>query len=188
MLLLRTRGKSLAALGALLTVLLLAIDTFFQQVTNLPERWTPRGQGIISRAVRYEPDLVYNYQSNAPVPEVITNQDLKGALTPYFYDQNGTQFSARDNGSQANFPISCPTSTCRWEPYQTLGVCSACVSVSELLTYACIPMRLDWTLNSIASQKETTWPNGKHTLPETHYIILHNHDSITIQQHGVAIG
>jgi hypothetical protein len=52
LLLFRTSGKSLAALGALLTVLLLAIDTFFQQVTNLPERWIPRGEGLISRAIR----------------------------------------------------------------------------------------------------------------------------------------
>ncbi|EAT86309.1 hypothetical protein HBH56_028760 [Parastagonospora nodorum] len=34
LLLFRTKGRSLAALGALLTVLLLAIDTFFQQVTE----------------------------------------------------------------------------------------------------------------------------------------------------------
>jgi len=36
MLLFRTQGRSLAALGALLIVLLLAIDTFLQQVINLP--------------------------------------------------------------------------------------------------------------------------------------------------------
>jgi hypothetical protein len=39
MLLFRMKGRSLAALGALLIVLLLAIDTFFQQVVSFPDQW-----------------------------------------------------------------------------------------------------------------------------------------------------
>lgn len=39
LLLYRTKGRSLAALGALLIVLLLAIDTFFQQVVSYQDRW-----------------------------------------------------------------------------------------------------------------------------------------------------
>jgi hypothetical protein len=38
LLLFRTKGRSLAALGAVLTLLLLATDTFFQQVTDYPDR------------------------------------------------------------------------------------------------------------------------------------------------------
>lgn len=115
LLLLRTRGKSLAALGALLTVFLLAIDTFFQQVTDLPERWTLRDQGFVPRAKRYEPDNVYTYDSTyVKSPMTQANQDLKGALTPYFYDKNGTQHTTNGNGLQADFPLFCPTSVCEW--------------------------------------------------------------------------
>jgi hypothetical protein len=162
LLLFRTRGKSLAALGALLTVLLLAIDTFFQQVTNLPERWTPRGEGLIPRAVRYQPEVVYAYQSNwGDLPVAQPNLDLKGALTPLFYDQNGTEYSRRHNGTQSDLPLSCPTSICKWEPYQTLGVCSACADITSLLKYACLPMRMDWIRSATGPSTENTYPNGK---------------------------
>jgi hypothetical protein len=150
----------LAALGALLTVLLLAIDTFFQQVTDLPERWTLRGQGFIPRVIHYEPLPVYTYEVGINVPIAQGNQELKSALFPYFYDQNGTHQSESSNGSQANFPLSCPTSVCKWSPYRTLGVCSTCVDVSNLLTYDCLPMKLDWILSSRGPNTEATYPNG----------------------------
>jgi hypothetical protein len=66
-LLFRTRGKSLAALGAVLTLLLLATDTFFQQITDLPERWILEGYGEIPRVVRYEGDNGQLYQDGLPV-------------------------------------------------------------------------------------------------------------------------
>jgi hypothetical protein len=63
MLLCRTKGKSLAALGALLTVLLLAIDTFFQQVTDLQGRWKLQGNSSIPRSTMYTPSVVPAYDS-----------------------------------------------------------------------------------------------------------------------------
>jgi hypothetical protein len=162
LLLFRTRGKSLAALGALLTVMLLAIDTFFQQVTSLPERWTLRGEGHIPRVVRYDPEVAYVYQSNwGDLPVGQPNQDLKGSLYPLFYDQNGTAHSKIGKDTQSDLPLSCPTSVCKWSPYQTLGVCSACADISELLTYACLPMRMDWIRSSPGPSTEHTWPNGE---------------------------
>lgn len=64
------------------------------------------------------------------------------------------------NGLQADFPLLCPTSRCAWSSYQTLGVCSSCQDVSSLLTYACLPMKMDWILNSTGPKTEATWPNG----------------------------
>jgi len=162
LLLFRTRGRSLAALGALLTVLLLAIDTFFQQVTDLPERWTSRGEGLIPRAIRYEPEIVYAYQSNSgDMPIAQPNLDLRWALTPLFYDRNGTEHSGNRNGSRLDLPLSCPTSVCKWNPYQTLGVCSACTDITNLLTYACLPMRMDWIRSATGPSTEQTYQNGK---------------------------
>jgi hypothetical protein len=40
---------------------MLAIDSFFQQVTDLPEWWTLRGQGLIPGTIRYQPDVVFTY-------------------------------------------------------------------------------------------------------------------------------
>jgi hypothetical protein len=78
-----TKGKFLAALGALLTVFLLAIDSFFPQVANFPERWTIRGEGLIPRVVRYEPEVLYM----GDLPVAPQNQDLKGTLTPPFMNK-----------------------------------------------------------------------------------------------------
>lgn len=49
MLLYRTKGRSLAALGAILILLLLAIDSFLQQVIDLPERWYLTGERGMAR-------------------------------------------------------------------------------------------------------------------------------------------
>ncbi|KAF2830652.1 hypothetical protein CC86DRAFT_378915 [Ophiobolus disseminans] len=161
LLLFRTKGKSLAALGAMITVLLLGIDTFFQQVTDLPERWTVRGEGSISRTIQYQPASVYTFQSDmGDSPMTTAGPDVRGALSPYFYDQNGTQYTAGGNNTQAGFPLSCPTSQCEWSPYQLLSVCSACVDVSSLLTYACLPMKMDWIRSSMGPGTENTYPNG----------------------------
>lgn len=57
MLLLRTRGRSLAALGAAVTLFALAMDPFFQQVVSFPEKWQIQPlNGSIPRATTYQID------------------------------------------------------------------------------------------------------------------------------------
>ena len=164
MLLCRTKGKSLAALGAILTVLLLAIDTFFQQVTDLPERWKLHGDSFIPRTIRYEPIVELLYDSSwedADLPSALPNNDLKNVMVPFFYDRNGTHHSMVGNATQAEIPLACPTSRCEWPPYQTLGICSACEDISHLLEYACLTMKMDWIKNSTGPGTESTYPVGK---------------------------
>ncbi|CAE6995425.1 hypothetical protein P3342_000109 [Pyrenophora teres f. teres] len=161
MLLCRTKGRSLAALGALLTVLLLAIDSFFQQVTDMPERWKLQGASSIPRSIQYTPSVVLAYDNtwdDTPITQM--NQDLKRALDPFFYDQNGTRPLATENGTQATIPLLCPTSKCEWPDYQSLGICSACEDVSYLLDYSCIRMKMDWIRNSTGPGTEDTYPTG----------------------------
>jgi hypothetical protein len=61
MLLLRTKGKSLAAVGAGLTLLLLATDTIFQQVLDFPERWIESTGASVATVIRYQPDLAVEF-------------------------------------------------------------------------------------------------------------------------------
>jgi hypothetical protein len=166
LLLFRTRGKSLAALGALLTIMLLAIDTFFQQVTDQPERWTPRGTGLVPRIVRYEPPIILSWESPFDGPMTVPNTDLRGVLVPLYYESS--EEHPKLIGSQSDIPVTCPTSRCTWAPYPTLGVCSACVDVSSLLTYACLPTRLDWIRDTPGHDTEYAYKNGKD-------VIQHNH-------------
>ena len=162
MLLCRTKGKSLAALGALLTVFLLAIDTFFQQVTDLQERWTLQGNGSIPRSVRYSPSDILTYaNTNDVTPLATVSQDLVRALDPFLYDQNGTHPLLTEDGPQAEIPLVCPTSRCEWPTYQSLGVCSACEDVSYLLEYHCLTMKMDWIRNATGPGTEDTYSNGE---------------------------
>jgi hypothetical protein len=156
LLLFRTKGRSLAALGAVLTLLLVATDTFFQQLTDLPERWTLQGHGEISRVVRYEGDNGQLYEDGAVVG--IEDMNLRQVTFKYFY-YNGDHPTLFGNGTRPDIPLSCPSSRCDWDAYNTLGICSACADVSELLTYACLTTKLDWI--SSVYFNESTYPTGK---------------------------
>ncbi|KAI4642984.1 hypothetical protein J4E93_007053 [Alternaria ventricosa] len=155
LLLFRTKGRSLAALGAVLTLLLLAVDTFFQQVTDLPERWNLDGYGEIPRVVRYEGDNGDIYEDG--YPNTMQDINLRQATLKYFY-YNGNKAVPFGSGNRSEIPLSCPSSRCEWDEYDTLGVCSACEDVSELLTYACLTTNLDWI--SSAFRNTTTQSIG----------------------------
>lgn len=162
MLLCRTKGRSLAALGALLTILLLAIDTFFQQVTDLPERWKLEGESFIPRITRYEPSVESQYEDDTTLPYAVTNNELRRGMVPFFYDQNGTRPLTTGNATQAEIPLVCPTGRCEWPPYETLAVCSACEDISHLLEYACLQTKMDWL-------RDAKGPNWNYTAPRGTY-------------------
>lgn len=155
LLLFRTRGRSLAALGAILTLLLLAVDTFFQQVTNLPERSELDGFGEIPRIVRYEGDNGQIYEDK--YLNAMQDINLRQATLKFFY-YNGNEAVTFGAGQRSDIPLSCPSSRCEWDEYDTLGVCSACRDVSELLTYGCFTTKLDWI--SSVNFNRTTQPVG----------------------------
>jgi hypothetical protein len=103
MLMFRTRGRSLAALGALLIVLLLAIDTFFQQVVDLPDRWTL--QNVASKlpiTVWYESDTSSQYQYGEQV--AIDDPDMSYVIEKFSYD-NGTHPMLYGNGPGPEIPL-----------------------------------------------------------------------------------
>lgn len=160
MLLCRTKGRSLAALGALLTILLLAIDTFFQQVTDLPERWKLQGESFIPRIAQYKPIVEFQFDDQSVVPLAITNSELRRGIGPFFYDQNGTRPLAIGDATYAEIPLVCPTGRCEWPSYETLAVCSACEDVSHLLEYACLTTKMDWIRNAKGPNLNVSTPQG----------------------------
>jgi hypothetical protein len=157
LLLIHTKGKTIAALGALVTIFALALDPFFQQVVSFPEQWTLQStNSTISRAVRYEPVLNFDYQDGFEVPTL--DPDMTAVTDPFFV-ANGTQPVPFGNGSRVDFPLSCPSSNCTWPSYDTLGVCSKCVETPELLNFSCIYTQVDWTselTTNISSYTNTT--------------------------------
>ena len=103
MLLFRTRGRSLAALSALLVVLLLAIDTFFQQVVDFPDRWalleTP---SKIPRSTWYQPTYGNIYRDGVQMN--VENSDVQIVVDRFAYG-NGTQPVSVGNGTRPEIPL-----------------------------------------------------------------------------------
>jgi hypothetical protein len=97
LLLFRTKGRSLAALGAVLTLLSLATDTFSQQVNYLPELWIQDGIGEIPSVVRYEGDN--GVVPAEGVPLLLEEIILREITFKYFY-YNGTKSVAFGNGTR----------------------------------------------------------------------------------------
>jgi hypothetical protein len=103
MLLFRTRGRSLAALGAFLIVLLLAIDTFFQQVVSLPTRWTLDGTAsMLPKTYRYDPHSPQVYREG--VEANVNDKDMFLVIEKFSYE-NGTQPVQFGNGTRPDIPL-----------------------------------------------------------------------------------
>ncbi|KAH7093059.1 hypothetical protein FB567DRAFT_514554 [Paraphoma chrysanthemicola] len=160
LLLFRTKGRSLAALGALLIVLLLAIDTFFQQVIDFPSRWALQSaMSSIPRVVNYEPLYLIEYWQKWETNQA--DKNLRPIVQEFLYN-NGTQPITFGNGTRPDIPLSCPTSNCTWPTYETFAVCSACLDVSDSLdlSYACLDMPVDWTNTWPGPPGKVPYPNG----------------------------
>lgn len=152
-------GRTLAALGAAITVLSLALDPFFQQVVDFPERWMSEGwNSSIPKVTRYEPHSSVVLAEGKRQSQF--DSDVRNVVEKFFYG-NGTQPIPLGNGTRAEIPLSCPTSNCTWPVYQTLGVCSACTDVSQLLTFGCrSSITIDWIANLTGAGTESTYPKG----------------------------
>lgn len=151
LLLLRTKGTTLAALGAAITIFAMALDPFFQQVVHSPQHWhLQKEQSSIPRLIHYEPHFNRPFKfENATVEEdeANPNADVKQIADKYFYDF-GIPPVLVGNATRPDIPISCPFSNCTWEPYQTLGFCSECKDVADMLEFGCYQTLLDWVQNS----------------------------------------
>jgi hypothetical protein len=152
MLLILTKGRSLASLGAVLTLLMLGIDTFFQQVVSIPQRWEFDSPVRLRSVTHYEARSAPF--SRGGLMQFDVDEDMSTVVEKFLFD-NGTQLNSWGNGTQAIFPVICPTGNCTWPEHQTLAVCSACEDVSEMLTFACLSSRIDW-LSNVTDTEQTT--------------------------------
>jgi hypothetical protein len=157
LLLYRTKGRSLAAFGALLIVLLLAIDTFFQQVIVYTDFWELSSYGELPRVVRYHP--FYAPEFFQGIETSLLDPGMRKVVEEAF-STAGPQPTVFGNGTRPNIPVSCPTSRCTWPKYETLGVCSQCRDAAEMLDFACLYTRIDWSASRTGPLPRTGYANG----------------------------
>ena len=106
MLLFRTKGRSLAALGALLILLLLAIDTFFQQVVAMPTRNQLDGRASML------PELPWTMQYRSAVRKVyrdgvemnMPDSEMQLVVDKFAFG-NGSQQVPFGNGTRPDIPL-----------------------------------------------------------------------------------
>jgi hypothetical protein len=113
-LLFQHRGLSLASLGAIVTVLAVAIDPFIQQILSYPVQQIPSStaQATMPQAQTFAPNA--NYAS----------------FTQYY---NAALWNT-------DFPVNptCPSGNCTWPEFQSLGFCSKCQDVTDsAILYDC---------------------------------------------------
>lgn len=119
MLLGSTRCRHLASLGAAITILALAFETFFQQIVSYPERPIVLGNGSITTAVSYGLEAS---------PHEFSDPLMSTTIMTAILGSNDTILSPQS---------TCATSNCTWSQYSSLGVCSQCKDVSNILRYVC---------------------------------------------------
>ncbi|KAI1874303.1 uncharacterized protein JN550_002882 [Neoarthrinium moseri] len=124
-----TRGIHLAKLGALITIIMLAIDPFVQQV------------------ITYQKEPIMSTHSNSSVPIASMYSDYSFGSMMALREPTMTMKAAINNGMydtadtpQLDFPISatCATGNCTWpSTYKSLAVCSKCSNTTSLMTTSC---------------------------------------------------
>jgi len=125
-LLYRLRFWHLASIGAFVTVLALASDSFVQQSVSYPLWNVPQSQLVAS--VPY----AQNYTSYVNGTYGPANAYVGESMMAAIYDG---VFSSNLTRSASSIRPTCPSGNCTSPPYASLGVCSKCVDVTRLLQY-----------------------------------------------------
>ena len=121
------RGRQFVCIGAILTLLALAFDTFSQQVLSV------RFNEVLD-ASSYPPTFVRNERYGR-------EHDTKGPTGAHKADVDLPMKAAIMNGilaaNIADLPVTCATGNCTWPIIPTLGVCGGCTNVTSNITSDC---------------------------------------------------
>ncbi|KAF2430986.1 hypothetical protein EJ08DRAFT_206013 [Tothia fuscella] len=128
-LLVYTKAKTLASLGASITLLSLALDPFFQQLVTYPQRPSTMQRGQVPRSVLYSTNTG-RFKDPMSIPVMAPDLELYTAAGQFMMQS-------------AEFPKStiqpfCAGSNCEWPVFETLGICSECKDISPLLQFGCL--------------------------------------------------
>ncbi|KAJ5710998.1 hypothetical protein N7488_005154 [Penicillium malachiteum] len=131
-LLFRHQGRSLASLGAIVLIFMLAFDPFVQQILSYPTEPIVTATDTLAAGV---PQVkYYNYSIST------TNM-----TSSYYLGIWDTDF---------DITPTCPSGNCTWPSYKSLGICSQCSDITSTATVNC-PLPSDNTTNY------GDWSSGK---------------------------
>ncbi|CAG8423569.1 unnamed protein product [Penicillium salamii] len=128
--LLQHKGRSIASLGALVTILALAFDPFLQQILTFPLREIPNPSNENPEASSFS-------QVHAIAP-ILPPDYFRGSpkeLSPEQAKYHATFLDAVLSGLWSNQPQNNPTcasANFTWEPFRSVGYCTKCQDVTTL--------------------------------------------------------
>lgn len=109
------------SLAAIITILALAFEPFFQQIVVYPERSVPSGISLVWAASGFVQQGSSRTDSGS---RIVLDPPLTLAMDTAFLTKNEASIPA---------PSTCPTGNCTWPTYTSLGICHRCQDVSSLL-------------------------------------------------------
>ncbi|KAF2119045.1 hypothetical protein BDV96DRAFT_643202 [Lophiotrema nucula] len=121
--------RSFASIGAIITIISLAIDPFVQQVIGQGQIQKLDIATTIPRATRYAKGAQHRLMGRGTVAAAVVptiDFSLQSAITA------GLTQTKDDISQQTKF--KCPGSRCFWDPYLSFGVSSECRDISNSLT------------------------------------------------------
>jgi Protein of unknown function (DUF3176) len=136
----------LASIGAIVTLIALALDAFVQQSVTYPLR-SVNETASVPFSQSYPPTGMnqadYNYE---------VEQSMKAAI----YDG---VFYANTSVTGAAVSANCPTGNCTFPDYASMAVCSQCHDITSLITSVCIPANFGIKIPGNCTM-QATLPNG----------------------------
>jgi hypothetical protein len=135
-------------MGALVVILSLPLDIFFQQIVTYPQGFLHASDmvGTISQALVYSVvDGLHATRNSSQ--QIGTSFDMIIQAEPFFH---GTGSIPKLNGD-------CPTNNCTWAPYNTLAVCSQCSILFKVMQWECATAPADWL--STVALSDSSYPN-----------------------------
>lgn len=114
----------LACIGALLSLLVLAIQPFVQEVVKFPIRYVNSTDALIPIADRFEDIGIAQAVDQYGLGLNGLDWNMMQAVYAGMFSQPNTSF---------NISATCFSGNCSWTTYETLGICNQCANITSQL-------------------------------------------------------
>ncbi|KAH6695848.1 hypothetical protein BKA61DRAFT_711009 [Leptodontidium sp. MPI-SDFR-AT-0119] len=122
-------SRRLASLGALVTIISLAMDPFTQQVLEIQFR-----QSVSHNNLTVESDVQRTERYNSFSSTTLEPSNGDANLTKYVtLSMRASIINGLMTSPIIPINLKCPTGNCQWPVIPSLGVCSECVELSSIL-------------------------------------------------------
>ncbi|ESZ92361.1 hypothetical protein SBOR_7271 [Sclerotinia borealis F-4128] len=128
----RKNRELIVRIGAVTTVLALAVDPFTQQLIQYQQRLVPHsdGEASVPRADRYSRGRLFNTQltmvsNNPPAAQTFADADFAMQSAVLYGLTHSIEMTTQQ------LPHTCTSGNCTWNAFESLSVCNVCNDLSD---------------------------------------------------------